>query len=165
MAWMEPVTLTGTHASLVPLAQALAVKGDVGPARAAFLKAEQELQTLLDKPHELADAQSYLGLVYAGLDQKEAALQAARSAVDLLPMSRDVIVGAFYLERLARVEAQVGETQSAIDHLEELLSSSGGETVSLATLRIDPVWDPIRADPRFKALLAKYAASENQSAP
>lgn len=160
--------MTRWEHSLVPLsllrAHALALKGEAGPARAAFLKAEQELQPLLDKPHELADAQSYLGLVYAGLGQKEAALKAGRAAVELLPMSRDVIVGAFHLERLARVEAQVGETQSAIDHLEQLLSSSGGETVSLATLRVDPVWDPIRDDPRFKALLAKHAASEKDAA-
>lgn len=161
--------MTRWEHSLAPLsllrAQALALKGETGPARDAFLKAEQELQTLLDKPHELADAQSYLGLVYAGLGQKEAALKAGRAAVDLLPMSHDVIVGAFYLERLARVEAEVGETQSAIDHLEQLLSSSGGETVSVATLRIDPVWDPMRDDPRFKALLAKHAVGEKNAPP
>jgi tetratricopeptide (TPR) repeat protein len=160
--------MTRWEHSLAPLsllrAQALALKGEAGPARIAFLKAEQELQGLLDKPHESADAQSYLGLVYAGLGQKEAALKAAGAAVDLLPMSRDVIVGAFYLERLARVEAQVGETESAIDHLEQLLSSAGGETVSVATLRIDPVWDPIRDDPRFNALLAKHAVGEKDAA-
>jgi tetratricopeptide (TPR) repeat protein len=145
-------------------AEALALKGEAAAAHVAFLEAEKELQSLLDKPHKLADAQSYLGLVYAGLGQKEAALKSARVAVDLLPMSRDVIVGAFYLERLARVEAQVGETQSAIDHLEQLLSSSDGETVSVATLRIDPVWDSIRNDPRFKTLLAKHAVGERSAA-
>ncbi len=159
--------MTRWEHSLVPLsllrAQALAAKGEAEPARAAFLKAEQELQALLDKPNELADAHSYLGLVYAGLGRKDVALKAARAAVDLLPMSHDVIVGAFYLERLTRVEAQVGETQSAIDHLEQLLSSAGGETVSIATLRVDPVWDRIRDDPRFKALLAKHGAGRQNA--
>ena len=93
-----------------------------------------------------------------GSGEKEAALKAGRARGRSLPMSRDVIVGAFHLERLARTEAQVGETQSAIDHLEQLMSSAGGETVSVATLRIDPVWDPLRKDPRFQALLTKYAA-------
>ena len=160
--------MTRWEHSLAPLSllrgETLALKGEVDAAHAAFLEAEKELQSLLDKPHKLADAQSYLGLVYAGLGQKEAALKSARAAVDLLPMSRDVIVGAFYSERLARVEARVGETQSAVDHLDQLLSSSGGETVSIATLRIDPVWDPIRDDPRFKALLAKHAVSEKSAA-
>jgi hypothetical protein len=75
-------------------------------------------------------------------------------------MSRDPIVGAFQLERLARVEAQVGETGSAIDHLRQLLDFASGETVSVATLRIDPVWDPLRKDTRFQALLKKYAKDE-----
>jgi TolB-like protein/Tfp pilus assembly protein PilF len=160
--------MTRWEHSLAPLSllrgEALTLKGDADPARSAFLEAEQQLQGLLDKPHEVADAQSYLGLVYAGLGQKEAALKAGHAAVDLLPMSRDVIVGAFHLERLAQVEAQVGETQSAIEHLEELMSSSAGEVVSIATLRIDPAWDLIREDPRFKALLAKHAVSESDTA-
>ena len=160
--------MTRWEHSLAPLsllrAEALVLKGDVDAARAVFLEAEKELQGLLDKPHKVADAQSYLGLVYAGLGQKETALKAGRAAVDLLPMSRDVIVGAFYLERLARVEAQVGETQAAIDHLDQLMSSSGGETVSVATLRIDPTWDRIRDDARFQALLAKYATDMKGSA-
>jgi TolB-like protein/Tfp pilus assembly protein PilF len=153
--------MTRWEHSVAPLSllrgQALALKGEAEPAHVAFREAEKQLQSLLGKPHEVADAQSYLGLVYAGLDQKEAALKAGRAALALLPMSLDIIVGAFHLERLARVEAQVGETQSAIDHLEQLMSSAGGETVSIATLRIDPVWDPLRKDPRFQKLIAEEA--------
>jgi tetratricopeptide (TPR) repeat protein len=165
----SPVWLmTRWEHSLVPLSllcgEALRLKGETGPARKVFLEAEKELQDLLDKPHEVADAQSYLGLVYAGLGEKEKALKASRAAVDLLPMSHDVIVGAFYLERLAQVESQVRETESAIEHLEQLLSSSSGETVSVATLRIDPVWDPIRKDPRFQALLTKHSADKKDQA-
>jgi hypothetical protein len=59
---------------------------------------------------------------------------------------------------LARVEAQVGESESAINHLDQLLFSAGGETVSVASLRVDPVWNPIRKEAGFKALLTKYAA-------
>jgi TolB-like protein/Tfp pilus assembly protein PilF len=138
--------------------QALTRKGESGPARAAFLEAKEQLEELLKNPQQTADAQSYLGLTYAGLGEKEQALKAAGTAVELLSMSRDVIVGAFHLERLAQVEAQVGETQSAIEHLEQLLSGPGGETVSIATLKIDPVWDSIRNDPRFQVLLTKYRA-------
>ncbi|MGB8342204.1 MAG: hypothetical protein WCE51_11495 [Chthoniobacterales bacterium] len=156
--------MTRWEHSLAPLSllrgEALALKGDASAARSVFLEAEKELQGLLDKGQQVADAQSYLGLVYVGLGQKEAALKAGRAAIELLPMSRDVIVGAFHLERLARVEAQVGETQAAIDHLEQLLSSSGGETVSVATLRIDPVWDPLRKDQRFQKLIADGEAAQ-----
>ncbi|HEY2799071.1 MAG TPA: hypothetical protein VGI85_00625 [Chthoniobacterales bacterium] len=138
--------------------EALSRKGEKTAARAAFLAAERQLQPLLDRPNEIADAQSYLGLVYAGLGEKEAALRAGRAAVEALPVSHDSIVGAFYLERLARTEARVGETQSAIEHIEQLLSTAGGETISTATLRIDPAWDSIRQDSRFAALLTRFTA-------
>ena len=169
IAQSPPWLMTRWEHSVAPLdllrGQALSLKGEAAPARAAFLEAEKQLKELLANPAQTTDAQSYLGLVYAGLGQKEAALKASRAAVERLPMSRDVIVGAFHLERLARVEAQVGETLSAIDHLDQLLSSAGGETVSIPTLRIDPVWDPIRDDPRFETLLAKHAAGEKAAAP
>jgi TolB-like protein/Tfp pilus assembly protein PilF len=156
--------MTRWEHSVAPLdllrGQALAMKGETGPARAAFLQAEQALQTEMDDPETAVDASSYLGLVYAGLGEKDAALKAANAAADKLPMSRDVIVGAFQLERLARVEAQVGETASAIDHLRQLMDSAGGETVSIATLRIDPVWDSLRKDPRFQKLIADTEAAQ-----
>ena len=155
--------MTRWEHSVVPIGllrgQALLLKGDTAQAHTAFLEAEKELQGC----SRTGTSRRCAELSRTGLCRtwaKEAALKSGRAAVELLPMSRDVIVGAFYLERLARVEAQVGETQSAIDHLEQLMSSSGGETVSIATLRIDPVWDPIRADPRFQALLTRYSSNK-----
>ncbi|MEO8459662.1 MAG: hypothetical protein ABI451_03960 [Dokdonella sp.] len=138
-------------------AQALAMKGDTAASRTAFLEAVQLLQEARQNPVTEVDALSHLGLAYAGLGQKQAALESGRAAVARLPISRDVIVGAYNLERLARVEAQVGETDPAIDHLRQLLDVSSGETLSIATLRIDPVWDPLRKDPRFQQLIAERA--------
>jgi serine/threonine-protein kinase len=140
----EPVTLLR--------AQALVQKNEVGPARAAFAEAEQALEGSLGQPRAQADAQSYLALVYAGLGQKEAALESGRRATENLPASRDVIVGGSYLAQLAMTEAQVGEKQSALDHIEELLAIPAGHAVSRASLRLDPVWDPIRNDRRFQQL-------------
>jgi TolB-like protein/Tfp pilus assembly protein PilF len=142
----EPVTLLR--------AQALALKGETGPAREAFLQAQQALEPLLTQPREQADAESFLALVYAGLEQKNKALEAGHRATELLPPSKDVIVGGFYLAQLAVVEAQVGETQSALDHIEQLLAMPGGHVVSTASLRFEPAWDPLRNDPRFQKLCA-----------
>src|SRR5262249_26522441 len=94
-------------------ARALVQKGDAGPARVAFLEAQQALEGLLDKARAQAEAQSYLALVYAGLGQKDAALESGRRATETLPYSRDDMIGGFYLAQLAMVEAQVGEKQSA----------------------------------------------------
>ncbi len=76
-------------------------------------------------------------------------MEAGRKAVEQLSIARDSIVGGYTLERLVRVEAQVGETDSAIDHLRQLVDSPAGQAISVATSRIDPVWDPLRKDPHF----------------
>jgi tetratricopeptide (TPR) repeat protein len=133
-------------------AQALAQKGEAEPARAAFLQAEEALEGLLGNPRTQAEAQSHLALVYAGLGQKEAALEAGRRATESLPVSRDVIKGGFYLTQLAMVEAQLSEKQSALDHIEQLLAIPAGHVLSRASLRLDPVWDSLRSDSRFEKL-------------
>jgi TolB-like protein/Tfp pilus assembly protein PilF len=133
-------------------AQALVQKGEAGPARAAFLDAQNALEGLLDNPRAQTEAQSYLALVYAGLGQKEAALESGRRATETLPYSRDDMIGGFYLAQLAMVETQVGEKQSALDHIEQLLAIPVGHVLSKASLRLDPIWDPLRSDPRFQKL-------------
>jgi TolB-like protein/Tfp pilus assembly protein PilF len=133
-------------------AQALVQKGEIGPARTAFLEAQQALEGLLDKPRTQAEAQSYLAFVYAGLGQKEAALESGRHATETLPYSRDDMIGGFYLAQLAMVEAQLDEKQSALSHIEQLLAIPVGHVLSRASLRLDPVWDPLRNEPRFQKL-------------
>jgi TolB-like protein/Tfp pilus assembly protein PilF len=149
--------MTRWEHSVAPLdllrGQALALKGDAAGAHAAFLRARTTLQDSLGNPGSAIDALSYLGLANAGLGNTNEALKDARAAATQMPMSRDPIVGAFQLERLARVEAQVGDAGAAIVHLRQLLLSTGGQTVSVATLKIDPAWDRLRDDPRFQALL------------
>ncbi|HEV2716837.1 MAG TPA: tetratricopeptide repeat protein, partial [Terriglobales bacterium] len=151
-AWLLSIWPNSGEPLALLRAQALVQKGEVGLARAAFVEAEQALEGLLGQPRAQADAQSYLGLVYAGLGQKEAALESGRLATQNLPASRDVIVGGSYLTQLAMTEAQVGEKQSALDHIEELLAIPVGHVLSRASLRLDPVWDPLRNDPRFQKL-------------
>ena len=133
-------------------AQALVQKGEVTSARAAFLEAQKALEGLLDNPRAEAAAQSDLALVYAGMGQKDAALESGRRAIEALPYSRDVMVGGYYLAQLAMVEAQVGEKQSALNHIEQLLAIPVGHVLSRASLRLDPVWDSLRTDPRFQKL-------------
>ncbi len=145
--------------------QALATKGDAAAARTALLDAVKLLEEASKNPVTEIDALSHLGLAYAGLGQKQVALESARAAAERLPMARDSIVGAYNLERLARVEAHVGETRSAIDHLQQLLDAPAGETLSVASLRIDPVWDPLRKDPRFEALLEASSADDKAKHP
>jgi TolB-like protein/Tfp pilus assembly protein PilF len=151
-AWLLSIWPNSREPVALLRAQALLQKGEAAPARAAFLEAQQALEGLLINPRAQADAQSYLALVYAGLGQKEAALESGRRATENLPVSRDVIIGGSYLTQLAMAEAQVGEKQSAVNHIEQLLAVPAGHAISRASLRVDPMWDPLRNDPRFQKL-------------
>jgi serine/threonine protein kinase/tetratricopeptide (TPR) repeat protein len=102
------------------------------------------------------DAQVYenLAVALAGLGRKEDAVRSARRAVELIPLSKDALLGSEALQNLAMVYNMVGEYESAIDLLEQLLSIPSMVCVPL--LRLHPEWDSLRDNPRFQALLKKY---------
>ncbi len=97
---------------------------------------------------------SALGITYAGLGRKEDAIREGELAVELLPMSKEAWRGPARVEDLARIYTMVGEYDAAIDQLESLLAVPSHTAVPM--LRIDPAWEPLRDNPRFQALLAKY---------
>ena len=80
-------------------------------------------------------------------------MNAAQQAVDLLPPEKDALVGSYTLFNLAAIKAHAGQGADAINILQRLLFMPAGQTASLARLRIDPVWDPIRHDQRFQKML------------
>ena len=84
-------------------------------------------------------------------------MSGARLAPGFPARSQDVLSGAWYLCQRAGTEAEFGETESAINHIEQLLAAPAGFYISDASLRTDPVWDPIRKDPRFQKLLETKA--------
>ena len=76
-----------------------------------------------------------------------------------IPMEKDSFYGPASIEVLARVAAQMGEPDRAVATLQKLLSIPYGATpiagtpLTKALLRLDPMFDPLRNDPRFKALI------------
>jgi len=72
-------------------------------------------------------------------------------------VEKDALTGADMLANQAHLYVRVGEPDEAIALLDRVLSMPTGGFMSVALLRIDPIWDPLREDPRFKALLVKYA--------
>jgi predicted Zn-dependent protease len=94
-----------------------------------------------------------LSWTYLALNRKTDAINTARKAVELLPLEKDAVLGSGNLAALAEMQAQTGAVKEAVENLKKLLSIPAGETVSIARLKIDPVWDPIRNDPRFQQLL------------
>jgi hypothetical protein len=77
--------------------------------------------------------------------------------VDLLPVSKSWDDGATLLRNLALIDAQLGRADKAVAILDQLLSTDHGTTVSIASVRSDVEWDPIRNTPAFKQLLKRHA--------
>jgi len=95
-----------------------------------------------------------LGIVNAGLRHTETAIREANLAVELIPVSKNAVVGPFRVEDLAFTYALLGEQDAAIDQLEYLLSIPSW--ISLPLLRIDPRWDLLRNHPRFQTLIKEH---------
>jgi tetratricopeptide (TPR) repeat protein len=125
-------------------------------ARAAFLKAKDLVEAQLKQSPEVADIHIRLAKVLAYLGEKDAALAEAKRAAELLPESKDALSGPEITAGVAQVYCIVGENTQAIEVLDGLLSRPSDVTVP--GLRLSPVWDPLRSDPRFQALLDKYGA-------
>jgi TolB-like protein/Tfp pilus assembly protein PilF len=107
---------------------------------------------LRERPEDL-DAIAQASWVYLGLDRSDDAIAMAKRAVDLLPPEKDALVGPIALVNLAQIECRAGHAVEAIEILRRLLSIPGGAQLSIPSLRIHPMWDPIRNDPAFQQLL------------
>jgi len=129
---------------------------DEAGAQAAFLKAKEIAEKQVKQDPQNANRHVELATALACLGEKEAAIENATRALELLPESKDAFEGPNITEGVAAVYGIVGETNRAIEMLDGLLSRPSATTV--ATLKLYPMWDPIRGDPRFQALIDKYSA-------
>lgn len=113
---------------------------------------------LADHDHETRGYESaQLAWAYARLGRKEDAERESRRAVAVLPVSKNWQGGADMLMNLAKIEAQLGHADKAVPILDELVSTDHGGTITIATVRTDVDFDPIRNTPQFKQLLQRYA--------
>jgi hypothetical protein len=96
-----------------------------------------------------------LAWVYVCLGRNADALRVSRRAADLLPIEKDAVAGPFFLAGLAEIEARTGHPEEAVKIIRQLITAPAGGVVSIARLKIDPVWDPIRNDPGFQKLLSE----------
>ena len=95
-----------------------------------------------------------LGQILARLGLKPDAIREARTAVGLMPMTKDALDGSAVAYRVARIYATIGEKDAAIEQLGRFLAVPHIPPVSPTWLKLDPLWDPVRADPRFQRLMA-----------
>jgi TolB-like protein/Flp pilus assembly protein TadD len=132
-------------------------QGDKAGAQAEFERArvisEKSLQEVPEDPARHAQH----GLILAALGRKQEAIAEGKRAVELLPESQDAFEGPQGTAALAQIYAWTGESDEAFRLLDHLLGIPNGPTIPL--LKLEPVWDPLRKDPRYQALIEKYAAN------
>jgi TolB-like protein/Flp pilus assembly protein TadD len=152
-------TLTGRTTAPCPKAflegALYSYQGDKVKAQAAFETARIVAEQLVQESPEDASRHGQLGLILAGLRRKEEAIKEGKRAVELLPESQDALDGPEVVVVLAQIYAWTDEHDQAFELLDHLLQVPSSLTVLL--LKLDPVWDPLRKDPRFQALIDKDA--------
>jgi tetratricopeptide (TPR) repeat protein len=142
----------------VGLALVQRVAGDIASTKAAAEQARNTLEPLRKDQPDNAFVAAALAVAYAMLDEKESALNEAQRAITLVPSSKDRLSGPAFEENLALVEMIIGENSRAIATLTRLLQTPYGgwlyspTPITPALLRLDPIWDPLRADPAFQKL-------------
>src|SRR5438876_7266882 len=125
-------------------------RGNESSARAAFEQAKRAVRDdLVQSPND-AKTLAMLALIHAAMGEKNEALGAATRAGELLPIAKDSFDGPILATTLAAVSAKLGEKDLAIRQLESLVGVPNGPTPG--TLRVEPEWDSLRDDPRFKKL-------------
>jgi serine/threonine-protein kinase len=134
-------------------AWAHSLRGDLPAARALFELSRVLLDSVMKELPDDWRVHAARGLTFAGLGRREEALREARWLEQSAVYRGDAFDGRIVAEKRAQILAQVGNTRGALDEIERLLA--GPSLLTVHTLRLDPLWDPLRNNPRFQALVAK----------
>jgi len=149
---------------LIMLGLAQQRAGNVAAARTAYQQAAQEFQRELGKAApdsgpvvewSTAELHSGLGVAYAGLGDATSAVAEGQKGVVTQPSSEDPFEGPSREEAMAKIYALLGDADHAIPILQRLVQISASTEIVPTLLRLDPIWDPIRNDPRFQELVAE----------
>jgi tetratricopeptide (TPR) repeat protein len=130
-------------------------RGDGEKARSAFTAARAEVEQVVKQQPDNAPGLCVLGLIDAALGNRGDAVHQSKRAVDLLPVAKDSVDGARMIKYLALTYAWAGKKDAALTELSAAVKLPG--YLSYGELKLDPMWDPLRGDPRFDKIVASLA--------
>jgi TolB-like protein/Tfp pilus assembly protein PilF len=134
---------------------------DEARARTAFEAARAQQEKIVQAQPDYGPTLCVLGLIDAALGQKDLALDEGRRAIALLPVEKDVSNGSLVLQYFAITAAWAGEKELALQQLEAGLRAPVASLIlSYGALKLLPVWDPLRGDPRFEQIVASLAPKQ-----
>ena len=131
------------------------LKGDETSAHAAFMRARAQQEDEIRGHPDDVTLLSELGVIDAGLGRKEEALSEGRRAIELASSVKDSETEPYVKICFAIICAWTGERELALEQLEALVKTPGYHTYG--NLRLNPLWDPLRGDPRFEKIVASLA--------
>jgi TolB-like protein/class 3 adenylate cyclase/Tfp pilus assembly protein PilF len=130
-------------------------------ARTAFEAARAQQEKIVQGQPDYGPTLCVLGLIDAALGRKDLALDEGRRAIALMPVEKDVKNGSLVLQYFAITAAWVGEKELALQQLEAgLRAPTASLMLSYGALKLFPLWDPLRGDPRFEQIVASLAPKE-----
>ena len=124
-------------------------------AQSAFAAARAEQEKIIQAQPNYGPALCVLGLIDAGLGRREEALREGRRAVELLPVEKDALGGIALVKYLTVIAAWVGDKDLACEQL--AIATRRPCDLSYGQLKLLPLWDPLRGDPRFEKIVASLA--------
>jgi len=139
------------------MATVYAQSKDDAKARTSYEDARAKAESAVAESPDDGPRHALLGLIYAGLGRCEEALAEGKRAVELLPETRDAFDGPILGVSRARILMMCGDFETALALLDRSLQTPAGVTIH--ELRLDPIWDPLRRDPRFQQMLGKFGSN------
>jgi TolB-like protein/class 3 adenylate cyclase/Tfp pilus assembly protein PilF len=158
---LDAMTPSAAHEESVPYPKSWCegiiarLRNDPVAALAAFAAARVEVAAMVAAQPDFAEGLSALGMLDAALANKDDAVREGQRAVELLPPSKDAVVGPLLLRNLSTIHAWTGEKAAAIQELKEVASMPS--YLSYGLLLRDPAWARLRDEPGFKKIVASLA--------
>ncbi len=147
---------TGYWPKIFLRGKAMRLEGSKRVSQTFLELAQRPLKSSLTANPQDVRLHAALGLCYADSGEREKALYHARKATELVPVSKDALVGAKMLENLAATLTQLQEHDEAIEILDQLLDFPA--EISVPLMQLDPKWAPLWDTPTFKELVRAHDA-------